>query len=255
MSGPLSGRIVVVTRARHQAEELACPLRAAGAAVVLLPMIAITAPIDIEPLRRAAQKVNEYDWIIFSSTNAVLAFTEALTSSGLNVLPRIAAVGAATRELAEERGLRVSLVPDAYVAESLVSAFEGENLTGRRVLIPTAERTRDVIAPALRARGASVELVTAYRNIIPENASADATKVLGHSPPPDWLTFASSSAVENLLSVVRRGLPREIKIASIGPVTSRTVREHGLTVTAEADPHTVPALVDAIVRYELGQSN
>ncbi|MBV8831736.1 MAG: uroporphyrinogen-III synthase [Acidobacteriaceae bacterium] len=253
MSGPLSGRTVVVTRARHQAEELAAPVRAAGARVVLLPMIAIAAPMDIEPLRRAAQQVNDYDWIIFSSSNAVLAFTEALTSSSLNVLPRIAAVGAATRELAEERGLRVSLVPDDYVAESLVSAFDSKNLTGSRVLIPTAERTRDIIAPALRARGASVELVTAYRNIVPENASADATKVFADSPPPDWLTFASSSAFENLLSVVRQDFLRKSKIASIGPVTSRTVREHGLTVTAEADPHTVPALVEAIVQYELGR--
>jgi len=253
MSGPLSGLRVVVTRACHQADELAAPLRERGATVILLPTIDIGPPADPEPLRRAAINVDQYDWIIFSSTNAVLAFV-ALLPPQADIRARIATVGSATRDCAEQHGLRVAIIPEKYVAESLVSAFDAEELEGRRVLIPGAEVSRDVVADALRPRGAHVEVVVAYRNIIPAEAVAQAAEVF-RQPLPDWVTFASSSAVDHLLSVVRRETLQLTKIATIGPITSGTVRDHGLTVTAEAKTHTVTGLAEAIVDSVAGQSN
>jgi uroporphyrinogen-III synthase len=233
---------VVVTRAAHQAEELAAPLRALGAEVILLPVIGIAPPADEEPLLRAARDCDSYDWILFSSTNAVESF-----ASRLHRKPRarIATVGAATRQAAEERGLPVSITPPQYIAEALVQALDSEDLRSKRILIPSAAITRDVIAPALRERGAVVDVVEAYRNVVPAEAEAQAASVFS-DPLPDWVTFASSSAVTNLVALIGAAPLRRVKIASIGPATSATLHQHGLTPTAEASEHTVRGLVGAV---------
>ena len=243
---PLKGLRIVVTRAANQAEELARPLRDLGAEPVLVPMIAIAPPADPEPLRRAAERAAQggYDWIILTSANAVNALINQLQS-----LPplavRIAVIGESTKRVAEKRGLRVSLVPDQYVAESLLAAFEKEDLQGCRILIPSAKETRDVLPVALRQRGAAVDVVEAYRNILPEDAKVRASQVF-REPYPDWVTFASSSAALNLAHVAGTNTLQVVKIASIGPITSRTVRELGLTVSAEAKESTIPGLVAAL---------
>jgi uroporphyrinogen-III synthase len=233
---------VVVTRAAHQAEELAAPLRAIGADVILLPVIGIAPPSDEESLRRAAHDCDGYDWIIFSSANAVEAFASQLAH-----LPRarIATVGAATREAAEARGLPVTVTPDRYIAEALVQALDVEDLRDKRILIPSAAITRDVIAPALRERGASVNVVEAYRNVVPAEAEAQAAVVF-REPFPDWVTFASSSAVTNLVALVGVLPLQRVKIASIGPATSATIRQQGLIPTTEASEHSVRGLVGAV---------
>lgn len=233
---------VVVTRAAHQADELAAPLRALGYEVILLPVIGIAPPLNPEPLLEATRDCTRYDWIIFSSVNAVEAFAAHLTKQPK---AQIATVGAVTRAAAERAHLQVALTPEKYIAEALVSAFEQEDLRGKRVLIPSAAVTRDVIAPALRERGAQVDLVEAYRNVIPDDAAEKAAKVL-REPLPDWITFASSSAVTNLVHLVGSETLRPIKLASIGPATSATIREHGLEPAVEAAEHTIQGLVDAV---------
>lgn len=249
---PLEGLRVVVTRAAHQAEELARPLREQGAEPILLPVIAIAPPENTEPLRSAIHS-DAYDWIIFTSANAVDVFAAELRAAGRECKARVATVGSATRKAAEASGFRVELMPEQYIAESLVDAFAVEDLSHVRILIPSAAVTRDAVAPALRSRGARVDVVPAYRTILPAEAAEQARRVF-QLPYPDWVTFASSSAVTNLVRLVDTHVLRGVSIASIGLATSETVRAHGLLATAEAQVHTVSGLVGAIVacRYTSG---
>jgi uroporphyrinogen-III synthase len=246
----LQGLRIVVTRPAHQGEELAAPLRAMGAEVILLPVIGIAPPLNSEPLREAAMRSNEYDWIIFTSANAVAAFADQLQETPPIRKARIATVGAATRHAAEARGFSIAVTPIEYVAESLMEALSGEDLNHRQVLIPSAAVTRDVVPGELRKRGAHVDVVEAYRNVIPHEAAEQAAAVF-QEPYPDWVLFASSSAVDNLIGLIGVERLHRSKIASIGPVTSHTVRKHGLSVAAEAEPHTVQGLVDAIRQSRL----
>lgn len=242
----LNGLRIVVTRAVHQAEELAAPLQQLGADLILLPTIAIGPPLDSRPLQEAASRANDYDWIIFTSQNSVEAFVPHAPLSQAQSF-KVAAVGRVTGQAAERHGLKVHLVPERYVAESLACAFTLENLAGKRILIPSAAVTRDVIPKILVNRGAIVTVVEAYRNVLPEGLAEQASLVF-HHPLPDWVLFASSSAVDNLAAFVHLQILREVKIASIGPVTSKAVEKHGLTVAAEANPHDISGLVRAVVK-------
>jgi uroporphyrinogen-III synthase len=235
----LTGLRIVVTRAVHQAEELAAPLRELGAEVILVPVIAIAPPSNAKPLEEARARAQQYDWIIFTSANAVAAFGAIAQGSA-----RIATVGAATREVAGQHGFHVSVTPGKYVAESLVESL-GASLAGKRVLIPSAAVARDVVPVELRKRGATVDVVEAYRNVVPAEAAQRVTEVF-RDPIPDWVTFASSSAVDNLVQLAGLRVLKDIRIATIGPVTSRTVEKHGLQVAAEAQIHTVEGLVNAL---------
>ena len=242
---PLKGMRVVVTRAAHQAEELAAPLRDLGVEVILVPVIGIAPPVDPTSLHDAARRADEYDWIIFTSANAVAAFATLLSPPLAACRARIATVGAATRESAEQHGFSVALVPKRYVAESLVEAFATTELNGSRILIPSAAVTRDVVPVELRKRGAHVDVVEAYRNVVPPEAAERAAAAF-REPYPDWVTFASSSAVDNLVGLIGPSPLSVVRIATIGPVTSQTVRTHKLNVAAEALDHTVEGLVKAI---------
>jgi uroporphyrinogen-III synthase len=240
----LLGLRIVVTRAAHQAEDLAVPLRELDAEVLLVPVIGIAPPLDRTPLREAALRCDNYDWIVFTSTNAVDAFVAELTS-GHSCSARVATVGGATRGAAERHGLTVDLIPEKYVAESLVEALGSQNLAGKRVLIPSAAVTRDVVPAALQQLGAQVEVVEAYRNVIPAGAAELAKRVFTE-PLPDWVTFASSSAVDNTVQLAGIEPLQRMKIASIGPVTTATLLRHGLQPAAEAKPHTIEGLVSAV---------
>lgn len=243
----LAGQRIVVTRAAHQAEQLAAPLRERGAEVLLVPLIEIAPPSDPGPLRQAAAQWNQYDWIIFTSANAVSAFSGELRHP--RILPRaqFAAIGSATRDAAGASGFAVTLVSREYVAESLLESFAEYPLQGKRILIPSAAVTRDVVPDALRQMGALVDVVEAYRNVIPPGARERIAEVFRH-PFPDWTTFASPSAVANAVALAGPDALRETKIASIGPVTSDALRKHRLEIAAEAVPHTVAGLVAAMER-------
>jgi uroporphyrinogen-III synthase len=241
MTTPLTGLRVLVTRAAHQADELAQPLANRGATVILLPVIGIDPPANPAPLAEALEHIDRYDWIVFTSANGVRALGRQKCRA------RVAAVGAATREFAERNGWMVNLTPETYVADALVEALGAEQLSGRRILIPAAAVTRDVVREELTRCGAVVDVVEAYRNVIPAEA-AERAKTIFQLPFPEWITFASSSAVQNLVSLVPVDTLRQSNIACIGPVTSKTVDEYGLTVAAEAQPHTVSGLIDAIVQ-------
>jgi uroporphyrinogen-III synthase len=241
----VQGKRVVVTRARHQAEELARPLRELGAQVILLPAIEIAPPSDAGPLKEAAADIDRYDWIVFGSANAVSSLASCLSNAS-RPRARIAAVGDATRKAAEELGWHVDVVPSRFVAESLVEAISEGELRGRRVLLPAAAVTRGVIPQALSDRGATVDVVETYRNRIPQELPAQARELFASDPFRDWVTFASSSAVSNLVACVGAATLKAARLASIGPITSATIREYGLAVHAEPAEHTAAALVEAM---------
>ena len=229
----------MVTRAAQQAEELARPLRERGATPILLPVIGIAPPRDPSALAHAIAQIDSYDWIVFGSVNGVRALGKQ------HCRARIATVGAATREFAEQQGFAVSVTPATYVAEALVEALGAEDLSGRRILIPSAAVTRDVVREELVRRGALVDVIEAYRTVMPLEAGQMASEVF-QPPFPDWITFASSSAVDNLVALVSPEILRRSKIASIGPITSKTIRGHALRVDAEAAIHSIAGLIDAI---------
>jgi uroporphyrinogen III methyltransferase/synthase len=243
---PLAGTRVIVTRAVHQAEELARPLREQGADVICIPMIAIAPPADPAPLREAAAECDTYQWIIFTSANAVQAFAAELPEPKGAVRARIAAIGRATRTAAERLGFNVSLVPEKYVAESLAAAFAGEDIRGTRVLIPRAAVARDIVPDALKELGAEVVTVEAYRNELPPEAAQLAREAF-RDPLPDWITFASSSSVDHAVALIGAETLARIRIASIGPITSEKVRNHGLAVDAEAAVSSADDLVKCLI--------
>lgn len=241
---PLAGLSVVVTRAEHQAPELAEPLRTLGAHVILLPMIGIGPPSDKGPLNRAIESIANYDWILFTSVNGVYAVAPRVEA---RPRARVGVVGDATRICAEGLGWTVDLVPEEFTAEGLLASLESVDLRGQRVLVPSGDMARDVLPVTLRNRGALVDIVEAYQNQMPRDTEARARQVFPAPRSPDWLTFASPSAVDNLVSVVDASALQLSKIASIGPVTSAAVRRHQLIVSVEAEEHTIPGLVAAIV--------
>jgi uroporphyrinogen III methyltransferase/synthase len=245
---PLFGQRIIVTRDHRQAGELAEPLEELGAEVIVVPSIEIVPASDPEPLDQAIARLRTYDWLIFTSVNGVRFFMERLDASPRDLRSlsaKICAIGPATREAVEAFHLKVDLMPQEYVAESLVQAFTEEHLSGRRILLPRAAVARDVVPKELMKRGASVDVVEAYRTIAPPHLMETAADAL--SRKPHWIAFGSSSTVKNLEQAAEPGGLRGIKIASIGPVTSQTVRECGLEVDTEADPHTIEGLIAAIV--------
>jgi uroporphyrinogen III methyltransferase/synthase len=245
---PLFGKRIVVTRDRRQAADLAEPLEALGAEAILLPMIEIREAADYTPLDNAIENLNSYDWLIFTSVNGVRYFVDRLDRSGRDLRAlkaEICAIGPATRAAVEALHLKVELMPEEYVAESLVKAFDGEDLNWRRILLPRAAVARDVIPMELRRRGATVDVVDAYRTVLPEDAAARARESL--AAKPDWITFTSSSTVTNFMEAAGREALAEIRIASIGPITSEAIRAQDLSVDVEASPHTIPGLVQAIL--------
>jgi len=228
-------------------------LCAAGAETIELPVIEIQPPADPAPLAAAIEHLHDYDWLIFTSANGVRYFLEALDRSGRDLRSlrgRLCAIGPATARALEQLHLKVDVVPEEYVAESLVAALGSFDLRGKRVLLPRAAVARDVVPVELEKRGAMVDVVEAYRTVVPDNAAARAREVFGGKRRPDWITFTSSSTVKNFIGVAGREALEGVRVASIGPVTSETARAHGLEVAVEADPFTMDGLVAAIVGAE-----
>jgi uroporphyrinogen III methyltransferase/synthase len=241
-SRPLFGRSVVVTRAREQASGLRARLEMLGAEVLELPSIAI------EPLAFSLPHVARYAWTVFTSVNGVRTFFErGLGPAGLDARAfgpvRVAAIGPGTAGALAERGIVADLVPERFVAESLLDAFPGAE-TGERVLLARAEQARDVLPEGLRKLGYGVDVLALYRTV-PAAPDAGAIERVRRGDV-DALTFTSSSTVTNFCDLVG-GVPEaQPLVVSIGPVTSQTARTRGLRVDVEAAEHTIDGLVAAL---------
>ena len=301
---PLTGIRVLVGRARHQAGALSRELRKQGASVLEIPFIEIRKPRSFRPLDTAVKNLHTYDWLILTSVNGVEALWErmsrlrlisgatrpsppgasrmkknALKRSGFSRAGkastsaeasaagdnlRIAAIGPATKKAIEQRGLKVDIVPDEYVAESVVRSLR-RKVEGKRVLLVRAKVARDVIPRELRRAGAHVDVVEAYETVVPQNSRRRLQSALANPRNrPHVVTFTSSSTARNFVSLLdlqprtaknrrepatRRAVNLDgVLLASIGPVTSATLRELGLRADVQAKEFTIPGLVAAIIR-------
>jgi len=244
---PLFGQRIIVTRAREQAGALTAKLRELGADAVEAPVIEIRALDDYAELDAAISRLETYDWLIFTSANGVRFFLQRLDASSRDwraVKGRICAIGPATARELEKLHLKVDLTPKEYVAEALIEAFAPFPLQDRRILIPRAKVAREVLPEQLRAQGAVVDVIPAYETAIPEDAAGRCREAF--SRPVDWVTFTSSSTVHHFVRIGGADRLRGVRIASIGPVTSATIRSYGLEVAAEAKRYTVEGLVEAL---------
>jgi uroporphyrinogen-III synthase len=255
---PLAGLRIVVGRARHQASVLSSGLRELGADVIEIPFIEIRKPRSYQPLDSALKNLHEYDWLILTSVNGVEALWErlnklSLTNKNLKHL-KVAAIGPATSKAIEKRGIKVNVVPEEYVAESVVESLRNE-VAGKRVLLARARVARDVIPRELRKLGAKVDVVEAYETLIPQSSRTRLRAILKDSKRhPHAITFTSSSTVRNFVALLgKKSTLVGIRMASIGPITSSTLRELGLPVDIEATEYTIPGLIKALAsRVEPG---
>lgn len=241
---------VLVTRAAHQASALGDALAAHGLLVVSIPAIALEPPADeYASLHDALERLDEFDWLLFTSANAVAVFAEQREELGIEEVPcRIASIGAATSRALRDAGLRVNLQPDVAVAEVFSKALL-PHARGKRMLLVRAEQARDVLPEDLRRAGADVTIATAYRTVVPPDA-ADALR--REMPSLAAITFASSSAVRNLLELCRSArveVPPEVALASIGPITSVELRQCGFAVAMESRVAQVEVFASELAHY------
>jgi uroporphyrinogen-III synthase len=246
---PLAHRRILITRTRQQASELATRLEALGAEILLLPTIELAPPSSFAALDAALVELTRFDWLLFTSANAVQAVQARARFQPLAPkLPRIAAIGPATAKAVESIGLTVDLIPQTYMAESLLEALL-PSAHGSRFLLVRAEEARDLLPDALTAAGAHVTIAPAYRNLTPSDAIPALQRLFDSPQPPDTITFTSSSTARNLIALLEAAnlqLPPGTTLASIGPITSATLRELGYAPTLEAAEPTIPALAEAI---------
>jgi uroporphyrinogen III methyltransferase/synthase len=259
-SRPLFGRRVLITRPREQATELVDQLTALGADPILAPMIRITPPDDPAPLTRAAEDPGVFDWIVFTSVNAVDAFMNAMLRGHRDIRalkgPRLCAVGTGTAERLASHGIKVDLVPEEFRAESVASALAREApLDSARVLLPRSDIGREVIAEQLREAGALVTDVIAYRTVLEDTQREGDPDIYGMllEGRIDVVTFTSASAVRNFVRIYgadpAADLLRRTTVAAIGPVTAEAARQFSIEVTVQPATYTIPGLVDAIAAH------
>ena len=252
MNGALAGRRIVVTRPRDDGR-LRRLLEAEGAAVLECPAIQIAPPSDYGPLDGALRNLAAYGWVVFTSRNGVAAVTGRMSVLGMTpeALARVplAVIGPGTGEALRGHGLAAALAPEEFRAEALVEAFAGRDVRGVRVLLPRAAAARDVLPEGLRALGAAVDVVAAYRT----EPGAPAPDVLEavRAGRIDAVTFTSPSTVRYFLQLAGPDARRVLDdglVACIGPVTAATARDAGLRVGAVASTYTLAGLVDALRR-------
>jgi uroporphyrinogen III methyltransferase/synthase len=253
---PLLGKTILVTRARRQASKLVDKLSELGARCFECPTIKVVPPDDREPLDQAIENFDEYDWVIFTSVNGVDCFFKRLFSKGRDVrlFGRVhtAVIGPATAKRLADFGLTSDIVPETYRAESVAQAFSNQHIRGKRILIPRAMEARPVLPVELRKMGAVVDEIPAYRTEAVGKENAEHMLRLLEQHSIDIVTFTSSSTVKNFKSVLPPGktehLMKNVKVASIGPVTSETAEKLGFHVDITADNYTIDGLVETILQ-------
>lgn len=253
---PLSGRKIIVTRAADQAGEFSSLLELYGAQVCECPTINITEPENWDGIDTDIAGLAGFNWIIFTSANTVRYFFKRLHELGHDTRTlgnaKVCAVGPKTAEALMPFGIRPDLVPADYKAEGIIAEFASLDIAGQHVLFPRADRARDIIPSTLEKMGAIVSAPVAYRNLLPERVCPETILAL-EKRSIDCITFTSSSTVSNLCHLLGSDLLADmlkgVVVASIGPITSATCREHGLKVDIEPAAYTLDSLTSAIVAH------
>lgn len=247
-------KTILITRPAGQGAEFSRLLSAAGAEVISFPAITIAPPRRWEPVDTAIRRINSYDWLLFTSANGVTMFFARFTARGGDMRNlkgiRIGAIGPKTSAHLQALGLKVNVFPDEYRAEALAEAIGP--VKGLRILLVRAQDAREILPQTLRARGAQVAVVTAYRTLKSRRLPTNLKKRLTHGGI-DAVTFTSSSTVDgfmrHLTTGERRRVFRQAKAAVIGPITAATLRRYGIRPAIRAKPYTTEALAEAIVAY------
>jgi uroporphyrinogen III methyltransferase/synthase len=248
---PLFGKRIVVTRATQQAAILSEKLREVGADVIEMPATQIER-LDLDPLRGAIDSISDYQWLVFTSQNAVAIFWEQLLGRGKDSRAlaglKIAAVGPATAGALLEHGIAVDVIPQRFVAEGLLEMLrDRDDVAGSEALYVTAEGARDLLPAGLREMGATVTILDIYRSI-PDGLGAETLARAIEAGRVDLATFTSGSAVRGYIEAVGDELALKVPAASIGPQTSEALREAGIEVKVEAEESTIDGLVAAVMR-------
>jgi len=256
-SKPLNGWRILVTRASHQAYALSEPLRQLGATVIEVPTIEIRSTGNRGALEHALLKIDHYDTLILTSVNGVEILFDRYNRMGLPIVDmqhlRVVAIGPATATAIQSEGLSVSIVPEKYVAESVIDALRGKITQHSRVLIVRAKVARDVLPNELQKMGARVDVIEAYETKVPEGAKEKLEKIFTDpASRPHVITFTSSSTAANFIDLLAdnaQAFLEGIKLASIGPVTSETLRQASFPPAIEAQEYTMQGLIAAIAEY------
>jgi len=253
---PLMGRSIVVTRAREQASELVKRLSDLGAECLECPTIKVAPPDDLKPLDKAIENLSTYDWLIFTSVNGVNFFFNRLfvNNKDVRALSNVhtAVIGPATAKRLFDFGLQSDIVPESYRAESIIKAFAGKDINGKKMLLPRAKEARPILPLELTRMGAVVDEVTAYcTRAVQDNVDLMLTRL--KEKTIDLITFTSSSTVKNFHALLPpedlESLMQGVTVASIGPITGDTARDLGFDVHIIAESFTIPGLCQAIKQY------
>jgi len=260
----LFSKRVVVTRTREQASELVNLLENYGAECIEYPTISL-APVDsYEILDRALTEIDTYQWVLFTSINAVDYFFKRLFELGMDVRdlkgPKVAAVGRVTAEALASRGIRADLLPEEFTGDGLAETLINEGVTGLNILIPRALKARETLPEKLSRVGAEVTVAPVYQNVLPKSSAGehlkDDLRQALEEKSVDMVTFTSSSTVKNFVTLLDTSGPDELQrlmsgvaVAAIGPITAKTAESHGLKVDVQPVEYTIPGLVESIVTH------
>jgi len=251
---PLFGKGVVITRPEKQADDLAQLLTREGAHPLSFPTIKIVPPPNWRDLDAAIKNLEDYDWLIFTSANGVAFFFERLFAKNKDIRDlkgiKICCIGPATAQQVQSKGIMVDLVPKKFISEGILESFSGIDLRGKKILIARAAKARDVLPAGLKKSGAKVDVVTAYETVN-SGKKKNELETLFKENQVDVITFTSSSTVNNFVKIMGRkfSLPKDIKIACIGPVTVAAAKKAGLPVDIHQEEYTMKGLVGALIDY------
>jgi uroporphyrinogen III methyltransferase/synthase len=248
----LTGKCILITRAKEQAEELSILLENYGARVIAFSTIEIGPPGEWQPLDKTIEKLDTYDWVIFTSVNGVKYFAQRLKEKRVNRTAlagnKICAIGPRTQRELEKMGLTVHFRPSEYRAEGIVEGLKAKGIQGKRILLARAREARRILPEALSEAGALVDEVEAYQTVKPTQGKASLAAILKKGI--DMVVFTSSSTVRNFMELLPdKTALNGVKVAVIGPVTKATARDYGLEPTIMPVEYTIPSLVEAIVEH------
>ena len=255
---PLFGKSILVTRTRAQASELVMLLEESGADCLEGSTIALVDPDSWAEIDTALGNINSYDWLLFTSINAINFFFKRLRQKGMDARdlngPKIGVVGSVTADILRDYGIRADLLPTEFTGEGLADALLEKGVEGKKVLLPRAKKAHEILPEKLREGGAQVDIAPVYQNVQPEDYAM--VREALEEKQIEMVTFTSSSTVRNFLEMLDikddeefERLLGDVKIASIGPITTKTALEKGLKVDVQPETYTIPAMVDSIVDY------
>ena len=243
---PFFGKTIVITRAAKQSKNIGEILTEKGARILYIPAIEITAIEPNKKLQKAIDNISDYYAIILTSVNSVSIFFNNLMEAskdtralrGIKIIP----IGQATATFLETKGITADFIPRSYTSEGIIEILKKLKIKGNRFLLPRAEGGRDVLAEFIKKQGGICDVIPIYKTTIPK-------KGVSLTEEPDVITFTSSSTVDNFVAIYGRKILEKTLVASIGPITSETLRRHNIPIHIEAAQYDIPGLIEAMETY------